>query len=145
MVAKTRAFAFAFALAVVAVVSVIEGARAQASPVYETVAPDGNFRRARTAGRYAYFRIFSEREERRGRDGGRVGWRCGSVCVASVRERGGLCEIPSEPASRLSERAGADATRCYVCSADLDESLDVGSTKYFSHRRARMVGARIDV
>ena len=136
MVAKTRAFAFAFALAFVAVVSVIEGASAQASPVYETVATNGNFTSARTLGRdeYAYFQFSLSAKNDVDVTVDVLDGDADLYVLRPCVNAADCARVPSDAAYDYLSVHGHGRDEVFVRGADLDENLDVGSsgsTKYF--------------
>ena len=133
MVAKTRAMAFALALAFVAVVSVIEGALAQASPAYVTVATDGTPTSARTLGRdeYAYFQFSLSAKNDVDVTVDVLDGDADLFVLRPCVNAADCARVPSDAAYDYPSVNGHGRDEVFVRGADLDENLDVGSTKYF--------------
>ena len=133
MVAKTRAMAFALALAFVAVVSVIEGALAQASPAYVTVATDGTPTSARTLGRdeYAYFQFSLSAKNDVDVTVDVLDGDADLFVLRPCVNAADCARVPSDAAYDYQSVNGHGRDEVFVRGADLDENLDVGSTKYF--------------
>ena len=127
MVAKTRAMAFALALAFVAVVSVIEGALAQASPAYVTVATDGTPTSARTLGRdeYAYFQFSLSAKNDVDVTVDVLDGDADLFVLRPCVNAADCARVPSDAAYDYPSVHAHGRDEVFVRGADLDENLDV--------------------